>query len=812
MAPDRGPPSFATTSLPPPSSSSPLSQHADDDDHDNELLRHATSRSTAFEPISQEPDAAFLRARSEQPQFTLRALLTGLLIGVLIAFSNTYFGLQTGWISGMAMPSALIGFAYFKALRAITGRLAEGRGGSGGFGRWLGGWGEGFSEVENVLVQTVAGSVGTMPLGCGFVGVVPALEFLLKPEETPQSASTDPGIVQALAVAHETGGLRLPLSKLILWALGLCFFGVVFAVPLRKEVIVREKLKFPSGTATALMIGVLHGGEKTGTEGEMEEHVKRDGTRRRRGDGGDEESEALMADASPPAAQESSEHDDSEQREEAIGIKEDWKKQIRLLTYSFAISGTYTLVSYFVPQLHSIPVFGPHLATTWLWSLNPSPAYVGQGIIMGPATTIHMLLGAVLGWAVLSPIAKYKGWASGEVGDWNTGSKGWIVWVSLAIMLADAIVSLGWLILKPTIWYGKVYGPPFVHGVREKGLRRHLGELVRDPKMRGYSPVDLSDEPTTAENGQLFKSTSNLPDEDEKEYDAPPDHLIGWKTTLFGLIASLAFCIFAVQYSFRGMISISLTAIALLLALLLSVMGVRALGETDLNPVSGISKLTQLIFALVTPANSPNAVVINLLAGGISEAGALQAGDLLQDLKTGHLLGASPKAQFYGQLIGSAVGAVVSACVYKLYTHVYTIPSGLFQVPTAYVWIFTARLVTGQGLPPHVLVFAAGAAGIWACLTALRIYGNSITRQPSGSKGASWVPYVPGGIAVAVGMYNTPSFTLARTAGGLLAWWWTRWKGREETPMIVLASGLILGEGLCSIVNLGLASGGVPHL
>ena len=251
--------------------------------------------------------------------------------------------------------------------------------------------------------------------------------------------------------------------------------------------------------------------------------------------------------------------------------------------------------------------------------------------------------------------------------------------------------------------------------------------------------------------------------------------------------------------------------LALLLALLLSIMGVRALGETDLNPVSGISKLTQLVFALVTPAGSKNAVVINLLAGGISEAGALQAGDLLQDLKTGHLLGASPKAQFYGQLIGSGVGAVVSAAVYKLYTNVYKIPGGLFQVPTGFVWIFTARLVTGSGLPSHTPIFAAGAAILWAFITALRIYGMSL-RQADGSKGAWWVPYIPGGIAVAVGMYNTPSFTLARTAGGLLMWYWKSWKGREETPMIVLASGLILGEGLLSIVNLGLASGGVWHL
>jgi uncharacterized oligopeptide transporter (OPT) family protein len=63
-----------------------------------------------------------------------------------------------------------------------------------------------------------------------------------------------------------------------------------------------------------------------------------------------------------------------------------------------------------------------------------------------------------------------------------------------------------------------------------------------------------------------------------------------------------------------------------------------------------------------------------------------------------------------------------------------------------------------------------------------------------------------------IGMYNTPSFTLARTIGGLISLWWRRWKGRSETPIVVLASGLILGEGLFSIVNLVLASLKVPHL
>ena len=331
MAPDRG--EYSHNSLSRPSTSTA----ADEDDDDNYLAR-ATSRSIAQQPIGQEPDRVFLEKRSEQPQFTVRALLLGLLIGVLIAFSNTYFGLQTGWISGMAMPSALIGFAYFKGLRALMCRLGE------PFKRL--GWGQDFTEVENVLVQTVAGSVGTMPLGCGFVGVVPALEFLLKPDETPESAYRDPEIVSALALAEETGGLKLPLGKLILWALGLCFFGVVFAVPLRKEVIVREKLRFPSGTATALMIGVLHGGEKTGVEGEVE----RQQARKRKATNGtgesDEEQQRLMGDISPEVMQDSGHNTEVEDegmlfRTPEDKTKRDWQKQIRLLMYSFCVSGAY---------------------------------------------------------------------------------------------------------------------------------------------------------------------------------------------------------------------------------------------------------------------------------------------------------------------------------------------------------------------------------------------------------------------------------------------------------------------------------------
>ena len=646
------------------------------------------------QPPSHAGDREYLTDPADAPQnFTLRGVLVGLAIGVVICFSNMYFGLQTGWVSGMAMPSALIGFAYFKVV-ARTLKLP-------------------FTPVENVLVQSVAGSVGTMPLGCGFVGVIPALNFLLKPEEG--------------------GPLDISLWKLIVWAVGICFFGVVFAVPLRREMIIREKLKFPSGTATALLIKVLHGDKEPSPTRSQHRHGPSEDPD---ADADADEARGLLQDQrNEPADQ--AQADDADADADA-----DWRARIRLLVIAFGGSALYTVASYFLPQLHDIPIFGLPLATKWLWTLNPSPAYVGQGIIMGPATTLHMLLGAIIGWGVLSPLAKHKGWAPGPVSDWTNGSKGWIVWISLAIMLADSLVSLGWLVLRPLIGLARTHYPTARDTFRSHTWRQLLP--LNLSRQGAYTPLSnpTNTNPITAVKQHL--DSTDAP-------DAPPSHLVSLRTTLLCLLASLLLCALAIHFTFPGLIPLRLTLLSLLLALLLSIMGVRALGETDLNPVSGISKLTQLVFALATPSTGPaakNAVIINLVAGAVSESAALQAGDLLQDLKCGHLIGAAPKAQFWGQMIGSGVGAVVSALVYKLYTKVYDVPGGLFEVPTAYVWVFTARLVTGTGLPPMVAQWASGAAVIFAVGTGVRVWGAS--RKQRGL-GAWWVDLVPGGIAVAVG-------------------------------------------------------------
>ena len=622
---------------------------------------------------------------SEGQNFTVRGIAVGLAVGLVICFSNMYFGLQSGWVSSMSMPSSLVGFAFFKSLARHLDLP--------------------FTPVENVLVQTVAGSMGTMPLGCGFVGIMPALNYLLKPEEQ--------------------GPLILSLWKLILWSLGLCFFGVVFAVPLRRQVILREKLKFPSGTATALMIGVLHGTEAT-TDGPI---LPTQPT-----------SSAVQDESAlpSPADTETTFVEDLDKARQSS-----WKSKVRLLFISFAVSGIYTLASYFFPIIHNLPIFGFTIAESWLWTLNPSLAYVGQGIIMGPATTAHMLLGAVVGWGILSPLAKAKGWAPGPVEDWESGSKGWIVWISLAIMLADSVVSLGYIALRPLFMHGGEYMGEARRYIKRGDWKRLRQIIARD---QGYSPVAGSHEASTTleYTGPMSSTYPNGQSDDDKdlpEPDAPPEHLISNRTVWIGLVLSIVLCIASLRIVFGSLVPYYATVTAVFMALILSIMGVRALGETDINPVSGISKLAQLFFALIVPQSNKNSVIINLVAGAVSEAGALQAGDLMQDLKTGHLLGAAPNAQFWGQIIGSAVGAVASALIYKLYTNVYEVPGTLFEVPTAYVWIFTARLVTGKGLPPMATQWAIGAAIIFSITTAIKSTGML----------KRWHSYIPGGIAVAVG-------------------------------------------------------------
>lgn len=290
----------------------------------------------------------------------------------------------------------------------------------------------------------------------------------------------------------------------------------------------------------------------------------------------------------------------------------DWAYNMKLLLLSFLVSGIFTICNYFLPILRDLPIFGTVAASTWLWTLNPSLAYVGQGIIMGTETTLHMTLGAVVGWGILSPLAKKKGWAPGPVDDWENGSKGWIVWVSLAIMLVDAVVSLAYVALRPIL---SRHATRALAVLRERLQQSKIAALFE--RSHQYSPIPQGEEDQDEPAIHDDDNASIASNEDTGLDDAPAEQQVSTRIVTWGLLASVLLCILTSRLVFGELVPLYAIITAVLMALVLSIMGVRALGETDLNPVSGISKLAQLFFALIIPQGHKSSVLINLVAGAI---------------------------------------------------------------------------------------------------------------------------------------------------------------------------------------------------
>ena len=176
----------------------------------------------------------------------------------------------------------------------------------------------------------------------------------------------------------------------------------------------------------------------------------------------------------------------------------------------------------------------------------------------------------------------------------------------------------------------------------------------------------------------------------------------------------------------------------------------------------------------------------------------------MQDIKTGHLLGASPRAQFQGQLAGSALSIFVTATAYAMYTRAYPIPGPSFPAPTAYVWLSLSRLLRDGSLPPKSGVFMAFGGALAIVVAILKIRANT--------RAVWYAKWIPSGIAFAIGFLNTPSFSIARLIGGFMEYvYHRRQKGGENqgVGLIIVASGFVLGEGVLSIVGLVLRTMGI---
>ena len=196
---------------------------------------------------------------------------------------------------------------------------------------------------------------------------------------------------------------------------------------------------------------------------------------------------------------------------------------------------------------------------------------------------------------------------------------------------------------------------------------------------------------------------------------------------VWGTVTAIAIFLTCLVQGVAFHVNVGYAILAIILAFLFSFIGVLSAGVTDINPVSYVpqtlleqtrslkffvftsdstcAKATQLILGGATHGKYPTSLDpttgyndrvlrVNLFSGMIACAAAAQASDLTGDLKTGHLIGAKPIAQYFAQLCGAFVSCFLSVAFFILFTTAspciidldaltcqYSVPSAVSGVP-----------------------------------------------------------------------------------------------------------------------------------
>jgi uncharacterized oligopeptide transporter (OPT) family protein len=241
-------------------------------------------------------------------------------------------------------------------------------------------------------------------------------------------------------------------------------------------------------------------------------------------------------------------------------------------------------------------------------------------------------------------------------------------------------------------------------------------------------------------------------------------------------------------------------AMAIPLSLVVGVVAARVTGETDVTPTKAMGPATQLLYGVALPGH----LAANVMSANVTAGVGLHAADLLGDLKTGSLLGASPRRQVVAQLVGVVVGAAVVVPAFTLLVPTAeALGTEQLPAPAAMVWAGVSRVLAAglDGLQPAARLALALGAAAGVLLVALE--------RALPARARAWVPS-PAALGISMVMPASNSLTMA--LGTLLAALVRRrWPGWSAARLVPAASGLIAGESLVGVaVALGRAGGLVP--
>ncbi|MBN2138903.1 MAG: OPT/YSL family transporter [Sedimentisphaerales bacterium] len=205
----------------------------------------------------------------------------------------------------------------------------------------------------------------------------------------------------------------------------------------------------------------------------------------------------------------------------------------------------------------------------------------------------------------------------------------------------------------------------------------------------------------------------------------------------------------------------------------------ECIGRTNWSPMSGMTLIAVTILIVVASGLGDRAAMIaSVMVGAATCVAMAQATDLMLDLKTGYLVGASPKQQQIGQFLGTWLGPVVIMVLIYVLHKAYTLGSSDLPAPQATALAETMSAILGGDVP--VDRYAAGA-GLGAILSASGIGGL--------------------GILVGLGFYLPFDIVLTYSIGTVIRLFvdWKKGVRFSEEVGLPIAAGLIVGEALVGV-------------
>jgi len=254
-----------------------------------------------------------------------------------------------------------------------------------------------------------------------------------------------------------------------------------------------------------------------------------------------------------------------------------------------------------------------------------------------------------------------------------------------------------------------------------------------------------------------------------------------------GLVVALLLAVFC-QWQFYD-IAIWIGTLGVLMTFLLAVVAARVSGETGLTPVGAMGKVTQLMFGVLAPGQA----AANLMAANVTGGASSQAADLLHDMKTGLLIGASQRLQALAQVFGVMAGSLAGSAAY------------LILIPDP-----AAMLLTPQWPAPAVAawkavaeIFAIGLDAMPTGAIEAMIVGGVvgiISGVAEKTLPKTVVRYLPSGAAVGLAFTIPGYYPISLCIGGLAAVLATRYaRDWADRLLIVLAAGVVAGESLTGV-------------